>query len=207
MRKSKYGYILLALLVTTGLAGTITSTSITNKERKFAANLMKDAKTDLSKMIKGLSKKQFNFKASRDKWSIRECIFHMAIAEKNLFEMVETAMKQPANPEKRSEIKITDEQLAKMMEDQSCRRDICATFDLKNAKWKTSVEALDAFNDQREQHLKYIKFTTENLRDHVVRTSLGWMDCYQVCIMMAAHSHGHIQQLDELKTAANFPKG
>jgi hypothetical protein len=42
MRRSKYGYLLLALLVITGLAGTITSTSITAKERKLVAGYLKD---------------------------------------------------------------------------------------------------------------------------------------------------------------------
>src|SRR6267142_29864 len=104
MRKSKYGYLLLVLLVATGLAGTITSTSITNKERKYATGLMKDTKADLIKSVKGLSETQLNFKAAADKWSVKECVFHIALSEKNLWDMVEASLKQPANPEKRSEI-------------------------------------------------------------------------------------------------------
>jgi hypothetical protein len=64
MRRSKYGYLLLALLVITGLAGTITSTSITSKERKLIVSNLKDTKNDVLKSIKGLSKSQLNFKPS-----------------------------------------------------------------------------------------------------------------------------------------------
>jgi len=206
MRKSKYGYLLLALLVATGLAGTITSTSITNKERKYAAGLMKDTKADLMKSTKGLSETQLNFRAAPDKWSVKECVFHIALSEKNLWDLVETSLKQPANPEKRSEIKMTDEQLVKMMEDRSFKVKTSESFEPKNATWKNIDEALDYFKDLRGEHIKYIKNTTEDLRNHVVKMPFGSLDCYQVCLMMASHSNRHTQQLNEVKADVNFPK-
>jgi hypothetical protein len=206
MRKSKYGYLLLVLLVATGLAGTITSTSITNKERKYATGLMKDTKADLIKSAKGLSETQLNFRAAPDRWSVKECVFHIALAEKNLWDLVETSLKQPANPEKRSEIKMTDEQLVKMMEDRSFKVKTSEPFEPKNATWKTIDEALDYFKDLRGEHIKYIKNTTEDLRNHVVKMPFGSLDCYQVCLMMASHSNRHTQQLNEVKADANFPK-
>src|SRR5437773_9700196 len=157
MRQSKYGYLLLALLVATGLAGTITSTSISNKERKYAAGLMKDTKADLMKSVKGLSENQLNFKSAPDRWSVKECVFHITLAEKNLWDLVETSLKQPANPENRSEIKMADEQLVKMMEDRSFKVKTSEPFEPKNATWKTLDEALDYFKDLRGQHIKYIK--------------------------------------------------
>lgn len=206
MRKSKYGYLLLALLVATGLAGTITSSSITNKERKYAAGLMKDTKADLIKSAKGLSETQLNYRAAPDRWSVKECVFHIALSEKNLWDLVETSLKQPANPEKRSEIKMTDEQLVKMMEDRSFKVKTSESFEPKNATWKNIDEALDYFKDLRGEHIKYIKNTTEDLRNHVVKMPFGSLDCYQVCLMMASHSNRHTQQLNEVKADANFPK-
>jgi hypothetical protein len=206
MRKSKYGYLLLALLVATGLAGTITSTSITNKERKFASSLMKDTKTDLLKSVKGLSENQLNFKAAADRWSVRECVFHIALAEKNLWDLVEASLKQPANPEKRAEIKMTDEQLVKMMEDRSFKVKTSESFEPKNATWQNIDQALEYFKDLRGEHIKYIKNTTEDLRNHVVKMPFGCLDCYQICLMMASHSNRHTQQLNEVKADSNFPK-
>jgi len=206
MRKSKYGYLLLALLVTTGLAGTITSTSIDNKERKYASSLLKETKSDLVKTVKGLSETQLNFKAAPDKWSVKECVFHIALSEKNLWDLVEAQMKQPANPEKRSEIKMTDEQLVKMMEDRSFKVKTSESFEPKNASWKTVDEAMDYFKDLRAEHIKYIKNTTEDLRNHVVTMPFGALDCYQVCLMMGSHSNRHTQQLNEVKAEKNFPK-
>jgi hypothetical protein len=98
MLKRRMGRSLLTLLVVTGLAGTINNTSISKQERKAAISLMKDARADALKGIKGLSEAQLNFKASADKWSVKECIYHIAISEKNLWELMEATMKAPANP-------------------------------------------------------------------------------------------------------------
>ncbi len=206
MRRSKYGYLLLALLVITGLAGTITPTSITSKERKFAANHFKDTKSDMLKTVKGLSQAQLEFKAAPDKWSIKECTYHIAIAENNLWQMLEATMKQPANPEKRSEIKMTDEQVISMLEARSKKFKTTEFLDSKNIPFKTLGEAMESFKSQRADHIKYIKTTTEDLRNHVAQLPVGWIDCYQICLFMSVHSNRHIQQIEEVKANPNFPK-
>jgi hypothetical protein len=206
MRRSKYGYLLLALLVITGLAGTITPTSLTSKERKFAANHLKDTKSDFLKSVKGLSQTQLDFKAASDKWSIKECTYHIAIAEKNLWQRLDGTMKQPANPEKRSEIKMTDDQVIKMLEDRSRKFKTSETFEPKNTPFQTLDEALESFKGLRTDHIKYMKTTTEDLRNHVAQFPVGWIDCYQICLFMSAHSNRHTQQIEEVKADPNFPK-
>src|SRR5690349_1743282 len=114
MIKRTLGRSLLTLLVITGLAGTINDSSISSKERKFAVNLMKDTKTEVLASFKNLSEQQLNFRAAEDKWSVKDCIYHIAASEKALWSMLEAAMKGAANPEKRAEIKVTDEQFVKM---------------------------------------------------------------------------------------------
>jgi hypothetical protein len=205
MRRSKYGYLLLALLVITGLAGTLTSTSLTSKERKFAANHLKETKSDLLKTIKGLSPIQLNFKGSPDKWSIKECVYHIAIAERNLWQMLDAAMKQPANPEKRSEIKMTDDQVVTLLEDRSRKFKTTEELEPGNTPFQTLDEALESFKKLRTDHIKYMKNTTEDLRNHVAQLPVGWIDCYQISLFMSAHSNRHMKQIEEIKGDPNFP--
>jgi len=205
-RRSKYGYLMLGLLITTGLAGTIHSGSITNKERRFATSHLKETKTFVVKSVQGLSDAQINFKAAPDRWSVKECVYHIALSENNLWQMLEDALKQPANPEKRSEIKMTDEQLINMVEDRSFKVKTTEPFEPKNATWKTIDEALEYFKNLRAEHIKYIKNTTEDLRNHFIQMPFGWLDCYQACLLMSAHANRHTQQLNEVKADPNFPK-
>jgi len=200
MRRSKYGYLLLALLVITGLAGTITSTSITGKERKLVASYFKDTKSDVLKSAKGLSRAQLNFKSAASKCSIKECIYLAAASEKNLWELMQCTLEQPANPEKRLEIRWTDENLLQAAD--NCTHE---EFELKKKPFKTIDEALESFRITRAEHFKYIKGTTEDLRNHVAQTAHGWLDCYQLCLLMSSYSKHYLQQIEEIKADPNFP--
>jgi hypothetical protein len=200
------GRLLLTLLVITGLAGIENDSAPSMQERKAAVNLMKETKADVLKTVKDLSDAQLNFKASPEKWSIKECMYHIAISEKNLWDMMETAMKAPANPEKRSEIKMTDEQLIKMMEDRSFKVETVELFEPKNTPHQSLDDAVSAFKEMRAEHIKHMKSTTEDMRNHVVQMPFGWLDCYQLCLMMASHSNRHMQQMNEVKADPNYPK-
>lgn len=205
-RKRKYGYFLLASLIISGLAGTPTDNSPTKKERKYATDLMKDTKHDVINAIKDLSEAQLNFRSAPEKWTAKECIYHIAISEKNLWGMLEASLKSAANPDKRAEIKITDEQLVKMMEDRSAKFKTVEPFEPKNTPYKSLNEALSFFKEARAEHIKYLKNTTEDLRNHVVQMPFGYLDCYQLCLMIASHSNRHSQQIIEIKTSAGYPK-
>ncbi len=205
MLKRTKGRLLLTLLVITGLAGTLKDTTVSNKERKSAVSLMKDTRAEVLKSVKGLSEAQLNFKVAPDRWSVKECVYHIAISEKNLWDMLENSLKGAATPEKRSEIKLTDDQLIKMMEDRSNKVKTFPPFEPQNTTYKSLDEALDAFKERRAEHIKYIKTTTEDLRNHIVQMPFGSIDCYQLCLMIASHSNRHMQQINEVVQSQTFP--
>lgn len=205
MRRSKYGYLLLALLVITGLAGTVTSTSITAKDRKFAANNLRETKTEVLNGIKGLSRAQLNFKSSDGAWSVKQCAYRIAFAEKNMWQLLQETMRQPANPEKRAVRILGDEQLIKMIEDGNTKVENIGIPEPGKTPYKTVDEALESFKGARTEHIKYIKNTTEDLRNHLTKISLGWVDCYQLCLLMSAHSNRLMQRIEETKADPNFP--
>jgi hypothetical protein len=205
-RRKKYGYILLTMLVVSGLAGTPYNNSLSKKERKFSSEHMKSSKTDVFSAVKGLSEAQLNFRPAADKWTTRECVYHIAVSEKNLWDMMEKSLRSVANPEKRSEIKITDEQFEKMLEDGSFFVELPESIEPKKTPYKSLDEALSFFKNSRADHIKYLKNTSEDLKNHVVQLPFGWLDCYQLSLVISAHSNRHIQQINEIKSDPGFPK-
>lgn len=206
MLKRTKGCLLLALLVITGLAGTMNDNSLSYKERKSAINLMKESKDEVLKSVKGLSEVQLNFKSAPGELSIKECAYHIAFSEKKLWDMIQAAMKAPSNPEKRSAIKMTDEQLIKMMDACNYKLKMDEESNNKSIHYKNLDEALNTFKTKRSDHIKYMKSTTEDMRNHILKMSFGWLDCYQLCLVMAFHCNRHIRQIDEIKTDPNYPK-
>ncbi len=199
------GRSLLTLLVITGLAGTINDSSLSKKERKIGVVMLKETKDAAINATKDLSEAQLNFKAAPEKWSVKECMFHIAATEKLLWSMFETTMKAPANPEKRSEIKVTDEQVVQMVQDRTKKAQAPETIQPKNTGFNSLDEGITAFKKSRGEHIKYLKNSTEDLRNHVVQMPVGYIDCYQFLLFMAAHSNRHTQQMNEVKADPGFP--
>lgn len=205
-RRKTYNYILLLFLVLSGLAGTPTDDVLSKKERKFAAEHMKNTKADLLNAVKGLSAAQLSYKSSADKWSVQDCLYHIAASEKTLWGMLEGSMKAPATPEKKKDLTITDDQILKMIASRDNKVKTFAPLEPQNTSYKSLDEALNDFKTSRTAHIKYIKATSEDLRNRFVQMPFGMIDCYQLCLMISAHTTRHIAQMDEVKADAGFPK-
>ena len=205
-RRKTYNYLLLLFIVFSGLAGTPTDDVLSKKERKFAADHMKSTKAELQDAIKGLSAAQLTYKMSPDKWSVQECVYHIAISEKRLWTMLETSMKAGPTPEKKKDLKVTDEQVIKMTEDRTNKVKTFAPLEPQNTHYKSLDEAMNDFKTTRAAHIKYMKATSEDLRNHFVQMPFGLLDCYQLCLLISSHTDRHVQQLNEVKTDQGFPK-
>ena len=206
MLKRTLGRSLVTLLVITGLAGTINNNTLSKKERKYAVTMMKETRTDLLNRIKGLTAAQLEYRAAPGKWSVKECIYHIAATEKALWSLLENSLKGAANPEKRAEIKITDEEFVNRIKDRSSKFQAAEPLQPANTGYTTALDAIEDFNKNRTEHIKYMKSSTEDLRNHVVQLPFGWIDCYQLCLMVAAHSNRHTQQIIEVMEDPGFPK-
>lgn len=206
MLKRTKGRILLTLLVITGLAGTVNNTSLSNQERKSAISHLKESRTDLLNKIKGLTKSQLDFKSSSQKQSIRECFYQLVWNEKLLWDKLEEAMKKPATPEKRSELKLSDKDILAIWTDPDIKNKTDGFVEYSNIKWKSIAETATVFKSLRSEQLKYIKNTTSDLRNRFIQTPRGWVDCYQYILFIAAHSDFQLKQIHEILSQPGFPQ-
>jgi len=184
----------------------IATDAITKKERKSADHLLKETETGVFAAVAGLSEAQLKFKPAPDKWSVEECLKHIAISEKLIRGMIDGALKQPANPEKKTEIKVTDEQIIKNLEDRSTKIKTIDPMKPENTPFKSATEALDSFKQDRDKLIGYVKNTQDDLRNHILALPIGTYDCYQLIILIGSHSNRHTQQIEEVKADPNFPK-
>ena len=206
MFKRSKSYLLLTLLVLTGFGGRIHSDTLTGKERKTLLADLKQTKKDFLHSVKDLSEEQLNFKPDANTWSVKECAYHIALSEYNLWSAVASALKEDPNADKRKEVKMTDEQVSKMIRDRSVKVKTSEAFEPSGAKFKNLDEALRDFKEKRTDLVKYVKTTTDNLRDHVVTLPFATFDSYQFLLFLSAHTNRHTQQIDEVKAHPRFPK-
>lgn len=180
--------------------------SISKKERHYAMQFLKDTQNDVLDKIKGLSEAQLKYKPAPDRWSVEECLKHIAVTEQALWQMASGTLQQPANPDKRNEIKMTDEQLVSMVENRTNKVKTQDQFKPENTPFKSMEDAMASFSENREKLIKYVKTTQEDLRDHVATLPFGMIDCYQLILFIGAHSNRHAQQMAEVMADPGFPK-
>ena len=206
MLKRTKGRMLITLLVVTGLAGTMNKNSVSQKERKYAVTFLKESKSNLLEEVKELSPKQLNYKLPASQISVKQCLIQMATAEKKLWETINNAMEQPANPERRADIKLTDAQLVELTENGEISALSTNTFKQANNPINTTEQATTSFKSIRNDRIKYMKSSTEDLRNHVVLTPAGWLDCYQFILLISASTNHATKLIENVKTDPGFPK-
>ena len=179
---------------------------ISKKERNSAIDLLKDTEKGVIKAVAGLSEAQLNFKPAPDKWSVEDCVKHIATTEQSLWQMTNGAIQQAGNPEKRADIKATDEEVIKMTENREHKVKTAPSMEPQNTPYKSLAEALASFKTDRAKLINYVKTTDADLRNHVITMPPGSFDSYQMILFIGAHSNRHTQQIEEVKADPNFPK-
>ena len=196
------GRILLALLVVTGMAGTLKDTTISQKERKTAAIALKQSRSDFFKSVKDLSPEQLRFKPAPGQASIEEKIYQAASAELAFGKMIETALAQRTTPAKRSSLRLSDTDLETTM---SNRPELVRPIESNQKNWKSVNEALATFKAERSDRLKYVKTTTEDLRNHLVELPSGILDSYQLILLSSINSSRYVQEIKAIMADPTFP--
>ncbi len=203
MLKRTTGRILLALLVITGLAGTLKNSSLSQKERKQAVSLIRNSKNEVLKSIHGLSTSQINYRASSKDCSIGDILTNMVSFEDRCSDDIKTIMSQPANAENRLKIALTDDQLLASNTPTLWKAYVPTT---SKTSLKNPAETLKKFISLREHSIKYIRTSTEDLRNHVVSTPAGWIDCYQYFLLVSDQSSYFVEKINQIKSLQRFPK-
>jgi hypothetical protein len=115
-------------------------------------------------------------------------------------------MTGPATPEKRAEVKVTDELILEKIPDRSHKVQ-APEFLQPTGRFKNREEVTKAFEDARQATIDYVSTTHDDLRDHFgPHPMLGTMDAYQWILLISAHSERHTKQIEEVKADPNFPK-
>lgn len=180
-------------------------TELTQKERDDAAAYFNETQNNLETALKGLSADQLKWKPNDSTWSVADCVEHIALSEKNLFDWAMGTLKEPANPAKRSELKMTDDMIKKILTDRSFKVKTREGF-IPTGQFGDAWKSLEEFKIKRARHIAYIKETSDDLRNHFAELPFGWVDSYQLMIFMSAHTQRHTLQIEEVKSNPNFPK-
>ncbi len=176
-------------------------------DRDFAINSLQATKKLFLEAVAGLTPEQWNFKAAPDRWSIAECAEHIAVSEDFIFGLVQNqVLKSPAAPEKKAEVKVTDEQILQMLPNRSQKFQAPEPI-RPTHRWALPDDTVAHFTQSRDEHIKYIATTQDPLREHYSQhPAMGMLDAYQWILLMSGHTERHTEQINEVKADPKYPK-
>jgi hypothetical protein len=186
-------------------AANVRAQETTQADKDKALAYLESTKKGVLDATKGLSEAQWNFKPAPDKWSVAECVEHIAAAEDFIRGMaVDKVMKAPAAPDR--DIAKIDAGIMAMIPDRSQKAQ--APDELKPTNRFGSPEgSLKHFAESRTATENFLK-DTPDLRAHAVDSPIGGpkLDAYEWVLFVSAHSQRHTKQIEEVKADPNFPK-
>jgi len=201
IRKSSIALALVCALLFTLAAH---AQEVTPAEKDKALAYLESTKKDVLDATKNLSPAQWNFKSAPDRWSIAECMEHIAAAEDYIRGSVESGvMKAPAVPGR--DTAAIDAGIIANVPERKTKFQAPEAIKPTN-RFGSPQAAIDHFVDSRATTENFLK-TTTGLRDHAADSPNGqkW-DAYEFILLIAAHSERHTNQIKEVKADPNYPK-
>lgn len=149
-------------------------------ERKRAAAELEASRKVLLRTVSGLSEAQWRFKPASERWSIAECVEHIALAEDHYYELITgKLLKSAPDSAALAEARGKDDVVVKQMSDRSSKRIAAPALEPKG-RWARPSEALGHFQKSRDRLIRYVRTTKDNLRAHAQsHRAVGLIDGYQ----------------------------
>ena len=196
------GWAILTLTICL-LAAHLFAAPMANDDREHLLVHFEMTTQMLAEQVRGLSPAQLEYKASPDRWSIREVVSHLAVAEPDYWRDIQKALKAaPDMKDKKSA--ASDADILWYGIDRVVHTKTGGGHE-KVDTYKDLGEALGKFQALRATMVQYIKTTNDDMRAH----SFGnqqLIDCWQWMLEISTHAERHIQQIREIKNDPNFPK-
>jgi len=150
--------------------------------------------------IEGVSETDAVKKPAVDRWSVHECVEHVAVTERGIFAMMQGLLQSPpASEEDRARTNGKTELLAKAMPDRS-RRAAAPVEVAPTGQFKTLADARAALIAARKATIDFLEKTDKPLHSHVTKHfAFGELDAYQWFTLMAGHVERHTKQVNEVK--------
>jgi hypothetical protein len=198
-----HALLLSALLI---LSPAIAGNSQTAAERERLIAYLMTSRELLEEATRGLSAEQLRYKPAPDRWSVAECLEHLARAEQTILGVVKRALAAPAVPPAASAtVRERDQMILRLASD---RTEKFRAPEPLEPSGTPPDESMRTFRARREATLEFVRRSQEDLRGHAADHPLFKnADAYQWLLLAAAHVERHVQQIREVQAAPGFPGG
>jgi hypothetical protein len=165
-------------------------------KEKILAELQSGRKALLA-VLTGLTEDAAARIPSAGKWSVLECVEHVAVSEDYLFSQIISSQlsDEPLRNTTREALILT----------RGLDRTIPALspeVGKPAGRFATLSEALEHFLESRDRSIRFVEECVEDLRSkRTTHPIAGVVNCYEMLLIMAVHTRRHAKQIEEVRAA------
>ena len=200
--------VLLCAALLAILVAPVHAQDLTKADRSALVNYLKETRAGVERATKGLTDDQLKFKPAADRWSLAECMEHIAAAEDYLFGLIkDKVMKSPGleEPFDLAKAHELDAKVKAGVTDRSQKAQAPEPLVPTN-RYGSASESWLHFAESRKRTIEFVE-NENGLRARAMDSPVAKnMDAYQWVLFLAAHSARHTTQMMEVRNDANFPK-
>ncbi|MEM8487118.1 MAG: DinB family protein [Bacteroidota bacterium] len=180
----------------------------TEADRAYLLENLTLTKQGLLDATEGLTADQWRFKSDADTWSIAEVVEHLALIESYYFRDLLYGQYTPERPELVAQVTGNDEAFVAYENDPGTAT--AALYATPTGMFETGDELMNYFTRFRDQVIELVTSTDSDLRLHFAYRAPGsgiWeaRDLHQYTLTLISHAARHTNQINRIKTAANYP--
>jgi hypothetical protein len=193
-----------ALLLTLVSAGTPAQSDSTADRTQLVDYLIRSQQL-LEDATNGLRDEQWHYRPAPGRWSVADCVEHLALAERTISGVGERARAAPpVPPADAATVRERDARLRRLATDRTEK------FSAPEPLVPTGLaprDALRLFHERRSATIAFTRMSQRDLRGHAADHPLFKnADGFQWLLLAAAHVERHVQQIREIKAASGFPR-
>jgi hypothetical protein len=187
-------------------AGQSSATPVwTEADRKYLLDNLIRTKQELINETKNLTKKQWDFKESPDRWSINQIVEHIDRYELIFMHEISVALQMgpiPDFPQHLPDSLFVDQDPKDLKKNSTT--DFTKPFTISVPLGNNEGTAnMVWFNKMRDESIDYLKNTTQNLRLHYINFG---PDVHQKFMTIFTHTDRHLRQIRRVKSHSKYPK-
>lgn len=178
----------------------------TEADRKLVLDNLIRSRDELLKETEGLSKQQWSFKESEERWSINQIVEHISFFEMIFDREISRGLGAKPQVKAASELKPDDYYTTFIMEEAvHVTTDFTKPFTYSVPLGLNDIKNNIAwFVKMRNESVEYVKTTEDNLR--VYYRNGGNQDLHQTYLYVFGHVDRHLRQIRKVKQHKNYPK-
>ncbi len=166
-------------------------------EKRDLIDGLRSGRDALLNAITGLTEDAASHSPAAGRWSVLQCVEHVAVAEDYLLSQIAAATRSPVPVvHKERESKILERGLDRTRKIPS--PDVARPA----GRFQTLSEAVEYFLVSRQRTIDFVENCAEDLRalltDHPI---IGKVNVHEMLLMMSVHPHRHAKQINEVRSA------